>query len=100
MIEALFIGLAVVDWVVAVVLVRGWATLAVPSSRKRALLDRAGAAVVAALAASIVVAFIVIRVGGGQVPSDVRAALGFVVVILISAPSVRWLLAYLRGDFR
>lgn len=87
------VTLAVLDWVAAIILTRGYQRL-----RVAALQERAYAATVAAFAATAATALVANRLGLFELgPSG--PFLAIVVTVLISAPSAWWLARYWRGDF-
>ena len=94
MLPAILIGLAVADWIAAVILVRG-----ALRTRWVALQERAGTAVILAVLASGIAVLAVSRVTGLSLPAPVPQVILSAVLVLLSLPSLLWLIAYLRGRF-
>lgn len=87
--------LPVPGWVATLILV----TAALRKPRIPALSERAIAAVVLSGAASLVAFLGSARLARRPVDADVAVGLLAVACLLISVPSLIWLLRFLRGDF-
>jgi hypothetical protein len=90
----LLVVLAVIDWISAVILVRGALICGWP-----ALSDRAISASITATFATIVAVLALTRTGMIEFPPGVGFALLAIGCVIVSISSLVWLVRYWRGDF-
>lgn len=93
---ALALLFVAVDWLVAAVLTIS----AFIPPRVAALSERALAALIVAIVASVGWWILDNVRGGAPLPGDVLQLLGAVLIVLLSAPALWWLAQFLRGRFR
>lgn len=91
----LLVGLALIDWVATVTLVRASAR-----SNEAALEERATAAVILTFAASLIALLALAFIFDIKVPGDIGTAMLIGSLLLLSVPQLVWVVAYEFGRFQ